>query len=336
MARDSGGAVIRPTKKQLPLCGTPPPVSTLRNLRARNSIASTHLIGNGIALIAGVLLAHDARHWVLYTMGELVLMFAFVHAFVLLHEAGHRTLFRQPWLNDFAGHLAGAVALIPYASWRPIHARHHRYTGWQDLDATTATLVPRPLARWERMVINFAWRFRLPLFSILYRLQNYWHLPRIGRFLGTRARPVYQTLNAVALLGSYAVLAAWVGIADLLWLIGPALVLALMAQDVLLLSQHTHMPTHFSGGQNVRLFPPREQGSFTRSLRLPGVLSRALLHFDAHELHHLYPGVPGYLLWRIAYTPPNEVHWLIWLRATRKQSGTDFLFGRREQTGFKL
>lgn len=314
----------------------PPPASTLRHLRARNSVASLHLIGNCVALIAGVLLAHDVRHWTLYAAGELVLAFAFVHAFVLLHEAGHHTLFRQFRLNDLAGHLAGFVALIPYASWRPIHTRHHRYTGWQDLDATTAALAPRPVARWERGIINFSWRFGLPLFSTLYRLQNYWHIPRTQRFLGARARPINQYLNAAVLLGGYGTLAVWAGGAELMRMVGPALVVALLVQDVLLLSQHTHMPTNLSGGRPVRPFAPRQQGPFTRSLRLPNWLSRALLRFDAHELHHLYPGVPGYLLRRIAYSPPNEVHWLIWLRASRKLSGTNFLFGRREQTGFRL
>jgi fatty acid desaturase len=51
------------------------------------------------------------------------------------------------------------------------------------------------------------------------------------------------------------------------------------------------------------------------------------LHFDAHELHHLYPSVPGYLLRRIAYVPPNEESWRRWVREVKRMSGTRFLFG---------
>ena len=60
-----------------------------------------------------------------------------------------------------------------------------------------------------------------------------------------------------------------------------------MAEDVLLLSQHTHIPQRVSHGAGVRRFPAVEQEEFSRSLRLPGWLSTALPHFDAHELHHM-------------------------------------------------
>lgn len=282
------------------------------------------------------MLSLKAHDWVFYSVSQVLLALAFIHAFILLHEAGHHTLFRQAWLNDIVGHLAGFVALVPYASWRPIHARHHRYTGWQDLDATTATLVPRSIARWERWIINLAWSSGLPLFSILYRVHNYWHLTRVMRFLGSEATPVRMGLNIAVLLTGYGVLVSWIGALECLWIIGPGLCLALMAQDIILLSQHTHMPTHLSAGVNVRPFEPMQQGPFTRSMRLPSWLSLMLMHFDAHELHHMYPAVPGYLLRRIAYTPPNEVHWLTWIRAAKRLSGTMFLFGTREQTGLRL
>lgn len=314
----------------------PPLLAELRHLRARNAVALLHIVFNIVALVGGVLLARKTQGWALYAVSQILVAFAFTHAFVLLHEAGHHTLFRQARLNNLVGHLAGWVALIPYASWRPIHARHHHYTGWQDRDATTAALVTRPMSRWQRGIINFAWRGWLPLFSILYRLQNYWYLPRAMRYLGSAGKPVRMGLNAALMLLGYGVLLSWVGAVQLLWLVGPGLYLALMAQDILLLSQHTHMPTHLSGGENVRPFTPMQQVAFTRSLRLPSWLSRVLLHFDAHELHHMYPAIPGYLLRQVAYTPPNEVSWLTWIRAAKRLSGTDFLFGKREQTGFKI
>jgi hypothetical protein len=86
----------------------------------------------------------------------------------------------------------------------------------------------------------------------------------------------------------------------------------------------------------VQPFPPVEQGPFTRSLRLPAWLSWLLLHFDAHELHHLYPAVPGYRLREIPYTPPNEEAWWPWIQEVKRLSGTRFLFGesdRRERSG---
>lgn len=314
----------------------PPRSSALRHLRPRNSIALLHVTFGLTSIGAGIWLSSGTPNWPGYVAGQLLLALGFLHALVTVHEAGHLTLFTRPRWNMLAGQLAGFLALIPFASWRPLHARHHRYTGWQDLDATTAALVPRPVASWERIAINVAWRGALPIFSVLYRLQNYWYVPRLMRYLGPSGNRVAIVINAAILMLAYAGLIRWVGAAESARLVGPALYLSLMAQDIILLSQHTHMPSHLSGGGAVRPFSPVQQVAFTRSLRLPAWLSRVLMHFDAHELHHIYPGVPGYLLRRVPYRPPNEVHWWTWMRAVRRLTGTAFLFGRREQTGLSL
>jgi fatty acid desaturase len=305
----------------------PPSPSAYRRLRPSNRLAWLHVAINVLLIGGGLALASDGSHPVLYIGGQVLLALGFTHAFVLLHEAGHLTLFRQRWLNYTFGQLAGFLALIPYATWRPVHARHHRYTGWQDLDSTTASLVPRQLSRIESVIIDGAWRFWLPLFSVVYRVQNYWRIGRIGQFLGSSAALLPLRLAATAQLLCYMLLTAWIGLPEALILVGPGLFLALMAQDLLLLSQHTGMPSNLSEGGAVRPYPPQEQAQFTRSLRLPDWLSWLLLHFDAHELHHLYPAVPSYLLRRIPYDPPNEIGILTWLREVKAMSGTRFLFG---------
>ena len=79
-----------------------------------------------------------------------MLAVAFVQWFVILHECGHDTLFRTRTWNRVAGSVAGFFALIPFACWTRVHSRHHRWTGWQDLDPTTEALVPRNRGRVER------------------------------------------------------------------------------------------------------------------------------------------------------------------------------------------
>ncbi len=308
----------------------PPDQASLRHLRPQVLPATLHTLGNIAGLYCGIMLTlAGANNWLSYIAGQLLLALVFVHAFVLLHEAGHNTLFRQRWLNRLTGHYAGFIALIPFASWKPVHANHHRYTGWQDLDLTTATLIPRPLRTIERILINFFWRTGLPLFSILYRVQNYWHLPRVHRFLRNRQRLKNMALNAVLLLTGYGLLIGLVGFSVLLSLILPALLLSLALQDILLLSQHTHIPQQRSNGKKVRTFKPMQQAQFTRSLKSPGWLSTLIMGFDAHELHHMYPHIPGYHLRSIAYIPANETHWLRWIIAAKRLSGTDFLFKNR-------
>ena len=109
-----------------------------------------------------------------------------------------------------------------------------------------------------------------------------------------------------------------------------------MMEDVLLLSQHTHVPMGLSHGRAVEPYTALAQQPFTRSLRLPAWLSRIWLHFDAHELHHMYPFVPGYRLNEIPYATANEVSWRQWVPAARAIPGEVFLFQNRDESGFDV
>jgi fatty acid desaturase len=312
-----------------------PDPSSLAHLRPRNRTGACATAGPLASTLAGVALSL-AGPWYAWVAGQLILALALLQWFVILHEAGHRTLFASRRANRIVGHMAGAFALVPFLTWARIHARHHRYTGWQDLDATTALLVPRKLGGAEQVAMNVAWASFVPLFSILYRLQNFWNVQRISRYLARRGDVRLAWTNAALLGLFYLALAVAIGPWLLARIAGVALLLSLAAQDVILLSQHTHMPRNLSGGESVRPFAPLEQEPFTRSLLLPGWLSWMLLRFDFHELHHMYVHVPGYDLHRIGYRPANAVGWLPWLRGAKRLSGTRFLFGRREDTGFEL
>jgi fatty acid desaturase len=246
-------------------------------------------------------------------------------------------MFRNSRLNSIAGRVASFFSLIPWKCWKRVHGSHHRWTGWQDLDPTTASLVPRKLSALERGFINTSWRLWLPAFSILYRLSNYWNLPRLRRLYPDRRHRRSMSTSAALHLLVYAAILYVVGAGRILELAGVALALSLMMEDPLLLSQHTHIPQRVSGGRRVRPFGAFEQELFTRSLRFPNWISRYLLfNFDAHELHHMYPFVPGYHLNRIPYTPVNEVHWWIWLKTVKRIPAEHFLFQNQNDSGIRV
>lgn len=312
-----------------------PVLAKITALRPRNSAGLIHSFAAFGLLMGGLWLAHAGNRWA-WLAGQMLLAVAFLQAFVLLHEAGHGSLFSSRRLNRVVGHLAGFVALIPFWSWQRIHHRHHRYTGWQDLDATTASLVPRPLGDAERYLVNFAWAAWLPLFVLSYRIQNYWHLPRVERYLQHPRDKFSVRINLAALTAGYAALLWYFGPKEVLGAVWLGLLLSFMIQELLILSQHTHVPQNVSDGRPVRLFPPVEQGQFTRSLRLPRWLSAFLLHFDAHELHHMYPSVPGYRLREIPVESGNEVSWWRWVIAAKRLPATDFFFSNWNNTGVRL
>jgi acyl-lipid omega-6 desaturase (Delta-12 desaturase) len=312
-----------------------PAAADLLHLRPDNArgwlvvLSAAALTGAGIAMSL-------SAHWELWIAGQLVLAAALVQWFAILHECGHETLFRTRSWHAPAGRLAGFMAGIPYHSWIRVHGRHHKWTGWQDLDPTTEALVPRPRTRAELIFLNVCWRLWIPVFSVIYRVSNYWHLPRLNRLFPGIADRRAMRRDLLLLFILYAVIVAISGPALILRVAGLALVLSLAIQDLLILSQHTHMPQHVSGGAAVRPYPAPEQEPFTRSLRLPRWASIGVLHFDAHELHHMYPFVPGYHLARIPYRPANEVDWWTWVTGAKRVPANVLLFENRTQSGLEL
>ena len=65
------------------------------------------------------------------------------------------------------------MAIFPGDCWRLVHAKHHYWTGRQDLDMTTESLTPRSRSRLERWGVNVSWALWTPRFATLYRLNNY-------------------------------------------------------------------------------------------------------------------------------------------------------------------
>lgn len=287
----------------------------------------------GTTLGVAMSFAGGAGMWI---AGQVLLAFMLVQWFVILHECGHDTLFRTRRYHAIVGRVAAAFSLIPYHSWTRVHGRHHKWTGWQDLDPTTASLVPRPLGRLERLVVNVCWRLWVPLFSVLYRLSNYWHLPRLFRMFPKPSDRRAIVRDMVWLVAFYGALTVWLGPVVMLRAAGLAAFLSFALEDLLLLSQHTHVPTNVSRGEAVKPFPAIEQETFTRSLRLPHAASAFVLHFDAHELHHMYPFVPGYHLRRIPYSPENEIGWWHWVTRAKQLPGDVLLFQNRVETGWDL
>ena len=256
------------------------------------SAAGAAFVASGLALVGGGVALAAQGSLLLWATGQLLIGLGSLQWFCLLHEAGHGNLFPSRSLNRVAGHVAGVIALIPFSTWRLVHAGHHRWTGWQDRDSTTESLAPRTRGRLERRLANLAWRTWLPLFSIAYRWNNFWNVRRLEQFHPGRG-PAARRAALVHLL-AYAALAAAVGPLQLLWLVGPGLVLGLAFQDPLILSQHTHIPMPTAGADPVRPRLGTDQTEYTRSVAFPPWISLGLLcGTGEHERHHAYPQVPG-------------------------------------------
>ena len=319
--------VVRPDQPQ-----APPTPRELSHLRPTNLAGAACVAGCLSLTGAAIGLSLNPSLW-LWTPGQMLLAFASVQWFAVLHECGHETLFRSRRWHDAVGLVAGFCSLIPFYNWKRVHGRHHKWTGWQDVDPTTEALVPRALGPVERGLVNVCWRFWIPLFSVLYRVNNFWNWPRLLELFPKRDDRRRLAASSLSLLLVYGVIVVLAGPATVLRTAAVGLLLSFIAEDVLLLSQHTHIPQQLSHGEPVRPFPTIEQEVFTRSLIFPRWLSTLLLHIDAHELHHMYPYLPGYRLGEVRYTTENEIGLGDWIRGARAMPGEVFLFHNRLETG---
>ena len=76
--------------------------------------------------------------WLVYP----ILIFGFYTSFTTLHDATHRALSSNKYLNDFLGTIAGNLQ-FPFITthvYRYIHLAHHRYVGDKDLDPDEAVV----------------------------------------------------------------------------------------------------------------------------------------------------------------------------------------------------
>ena len=316
----------------------PPPADSeyVIGLRPANGLGVLHTSAATMMTALGLVLSTN-HSMVIWFVGQVLFAIGFAKWFTLLHEAGHHTLFASRAWNTIVCRCASVIAVLPYSSWKAIHRMHHKWAGWQDKDPTTTSLVPRPLGAFERAVIRIAWFCWLPLFSVLYRVQSFWHLPRLFRLFhdsSTRRAFVVDILGLLALYGLCVVL---VGPQNLLRLVGLGYFMGFAWMDVIMLSQHTHIPLKLAQGAEVKPIPAPEQAPYTRSLLFAPWLSIGILSgFDAHELHHVYPFVPGPRLREIPWTPPNEAPGWAWTRAAKAVPADVFLFQNRNTSGLSI
>ncbi|MEO6028385.1 MAG: fatty acid desaturase, partial [Candidatus Binatia bacterium] len=66
---------------------------------------------------------------------------------VVMHEAAHRTLFKQRWLNDLVGNwLAAYPVWTDLGPYRAYHLKHHAHT-WTAEDPDIGLALPFPITR---------------------------------------------------------------------------------------------------------------------------------------------------------------------------------------------
>lgn len=290
-----------------------------------NSKAVLFLFIPILLLTLGVYLSYSSFWTFEYISGQILLSVFFFQCFILLHETGHYSYFQNRKINKLFGNIFGFISFIPFASWIEIHNLHHKWTGYRDKDPTTEGTVSPNYSSVIKGLVNLSWLLWFPLFTIGYRIGNYWNIEKLKKHIPSiHLKRIYQ--NMFLQIGLYILLFYFEGF----WIINhilPGYFISLIISDVFILSQHSHIKIPIAGEEEVKPIRYADQVQYTRSLNLSDWVARYIyFNFNLHELHHFYPGMPAYHLDKINLDTPNKVGLFNYLLDAKLMTGMNFIF----------
>ena len=225
-----------------------------------------------------------------------------VRLFMIQHDCGHGSFFRQRAVNDWVGRVIGALTLTPYDAWRRDHAIHHATSGNLERrgigDVSTLTVREYlALSRWRRLGYRL---YRNPfvmfglgpayLFIVQQRLPS--RLWRSGR---------ESWISAMATNAAIAVI-----IAAMMWAVGvkpfllvhlPITLLAASIGVWLFYVQHQFEETYWARSPVWSHQEAALHGS--SHYDLPAILRWFTANIGVHHVHHLSSRIPYYRLPRV-------------------------------------
>ena len=265
--------------------------------------------------------------WVVVATLPLLILFT-LRVFALMHECGHRSLFRSFTLNRWSGFLLGVLAGMPQYVWAQHHNYHHKHNGnWERYRGPYATLSVDEYAalsvgrqRFYRYKCSMA---AAPLAGFIYLVLN----PRLTWIKGTiglwahivKGRRARSGLSVRELAASYrtrywksareyrhmlwnnlALLGIWAGMC---WYWGAGLYLTIYVLSVsiagglgivLFTVQHNFEHAYATGCERWDYDTGAIEG--TSFLVLPWWGNWFTANIGYHHIHHLSSSIPSYRL----------------------------------------
>ncbi len=231
-----------------------------------------------------------------------------VRLFMIQHDCGHGSFFRQRALNDWIGRVAGVLTLTPYDYWRRTHNVHHATSGNLDRrgigDVTTLTVREfRALPRWRRIAYRL-YRHPAVMFGIGPPLQFMlrYRLP-LGMMRGGIVPWASTMLTNAAIAAAVALMIWLVGVHPFLLVHLPIMLVGTAVGVWLFYVQHQFEDTVWAGGRAWNLAEAALHGS--SYYQLPGVLRWFTANIGVHHVHHLSSRIPFYRLPQVLRDHPQ-------------------------------
>ncbi len=243
--------------------------------------------------------------WMLSISTALAMALALVNAaflvrlFMIQHDCGHGSLFRNRRLCDWIGRLIGVITLTPYDVWRKTHAIHHATTGNLDRrgvgDMPTLTVTEYREKGWlgralYRLIRNPVFLLGVvPFYTFFLQNRLPVHLMRSGW------RYWLSAMGTNAAIGSALTLIVWLGGWDVvLFVFLPTMFLGAVAGMWFFYVQHQFEETSWQHEENWNIHEEALYGS--SHYELPSILRWITGNIGVHHVHHLASRIPFYRL----------------------------------------
>lgn len=301
------------------------------------SIKPSNTIGLIIILLEvgllGIALGLSSLGGYFWIVGQGLLAISMYHFFCILHDCGHGIFFRYKPLNTWVGCFSSLVCGVPYYPWKYMHRDHHYWTGWADMDPLTEN--KRPKYRLTEKVVNFFWKYNVPVFAFFYVVKTHYNPLFFFRHIrgeGKRLRCIASIFGILLFWGALAVVLKWQYVHYFLL----AFVVFQYISDFMLVSNHSGISKTTTHDQTVHPFEREAHGNYSRNLEFPNWIERfVFLYSNRHAVHHRYPDVPLYRYHKVSQKGIHDTHWLSWLRRSRKIPGVNLIYDHSETIDFR-
>ncbi len=228
--------------------------------------------------------------------------------FMIQHDCGHASFFRNRALSDWIGRAIGVVTLTPYDVWRRTHAQHH---------ASAGNLEKRGMG--DVLTLTVSEFHNLPAIGRLrYRLYRHplvlFGMGPLYLFFVQNRVPFGLMRDGwrywISAMGTNAALAA--GLVGIFYFGGPDVLLFIFLPTTLIAAsigvwlfyvQHQFEETSWDHDADWQLHDAALHGS--SHYVLPGVLRWFTANIGMHHVHHLQSRVPFYRLPEILHDHPQ-------------------------------
>ena len=259
-----------------------------------------------VALWAAMWLALGVGYWLSLLLALPAAMFL-VRLFMIQHDCGHGSFFKNRHANDWVGRVCGVLTLTPFGVWRRSHNIHHATSGNLEArglgDIETMT-VGEYLAQpwWERLRYRL-YRNPFVLFGIgpayVFLIAN-----RLPVGMMRHWRPWISAMANNAVIAFAIVFMMWlIGVGPFLMVHLPVILLAASIGVWLFYVQHQFGETVWAEGATWNLQHAALKGS--SHYDLPAVLRWFTANIGVHHVHHLSSRIPYYRLQRVLRDHPE-------------------------------